>query len=55
MGAGDVSLNTESDENTLDFVERIVNGGAKNKPAKGKELGQKMADRLDGDFNFNFP
>ncbi len=54
MGAGDVSLNTESDENTMDFVERIVNGGKK-KPKEGKNLGENMADKLDGDFNFNFP
>jgi hypothetical protein len=48
-------LNTESDENTLDFVERIVNGGAKKKTERDKKLNERMADKLDGDFNFNFP
>ena len=34
-----MTLNTESDENTLDFVERIVNGGAKKKSEKVKNIG----------------
>lgn len=38
----------------MDFVDRIVNGGKK-KPKEGKNLGENMADKLDGDFNFNFP
>jgi hypothetical protein len=29
MGAGDVRLNTENGEDTMDFVERIVNGKSK--------------------------
>lgn len=58
LGAGDVRLNTEG-EDTMDFVERIVNGKKKevNIPAENLNGGKKeerFADKLD-DFNFNFP
>ncbi len=35
----------------MDFVERIVNGGEK----KGKIPNERIADKLDSQFNFNFP
>ncbi|CDW82483.1 UNKNOWN [Stylonychia lemnae] len=51
LGAGNVRLDTQSNEDTMDFIERIVNGGEK-KPKKD-EGG--LADKLDIGINFNLP
>lgn len=60
MGAGKVRLDTESAVDTMDFVNKIVNGGgvSSNKrpdlPIPHKKDG--FADKLDtGLFDFNFP
>jgi hypothetical protein len=37
----------------MDFVDRIVNGDKKKK--SNIEQDQRLADKFDGDFNFNFP
>jgi hypothetical protein len=57
MGAGETRLDSHSDENTMDFVDRIVNNkNKKDEPTLGnnKQPVNRMADKLD-DFNFNFP
>ena len=51
MGAGNVRLDTQSNEDTMDFIERIVNGGEK----KSKKDDSALADKLDGGINFNLP
>ena len=54
MGAGEVRLNTET-ENTMDFIDRIVNNKQKDEPVIFKKPSDnRLADKLD-DFNFNFP
>lgn len=62
MGAGKVRLDTESAVDTMDFVNKIVNGGnvsSIKKPELPLHQPQKKegyADRLDtGLFDFNFP
>eukprot|EP00347_Sterkiella_histriomuscorum_P020541 403337413 len=54
MGAGNIRLDTEGAEDTMDFVERIMNGGEKKKPAEKKQ-DERLADKFDGNFDFNLP
>lgn len=57
MGAGNVRLDTESNEGTMDFVERILNGGEKKNPGAKSNINERMADKLDTnlEFNINLP
>lgn len=61
MGAGKVRLDSESAVDTMDFVNKIVNGGGTNtkRPDLPPQIPQRKegyADKLDtGLFDFNFP
>jgi hypothetical protein len=50
MGGGQ-RMDTENGEDTMDFVNRIVNGG---KEAPKKKNNERLAENLN-DFNFNIP
>ena len=48
---GDHRLMTDSSENTMGFINRVVNDKG---DAKEKKPENRLADKFD-DFNFNFP
>ena len=54
MGAGNVYLGTDSSENTMDFINKIVNGKDESAEKMLSKLeDNKFAEKVD--FNFNFP
>jgi hypothetical protein len=67
MGASNVRLDTESAVDTMDFVNKIVNGKtrpgelpSKSSINRGQSAtsinnGKRLADKLDSAYDFNFP
>ena len=59
MGAQNAKLETESAVDTMDFVNKIVNGGGgglrKEAPLPSQPMNKNLGERLDTAFDFNFP
>lgn len=53
-GGTNLYLPTDSSENTMDFVNKIVNGKNESAEKMLNKIEARFADKVD-DFNFNFP